>query len=293
MNIDIRISLGFLDHPKTKKLRKRLGDGAVLCLLRLWMWAAENRPAGLLDNMDAEDVELAADWKGDEGAFTQALIDCRWLEKTDDGCYAIHDWDEHQAYASKSEERHERAKKAAQARWEKPHDANSNAQAMLDDANSISEHATSNAPRHQDSKLLINTPPPPSQGELCASQDDPQEKYPADFEAFWALYPRKEGKHDAVKAWKKNKQKIPKLEKLKAALDWQKTTDQWQRGIIPHATTWLNGHRWQDDQPVPPRYRDPPPPEMSYPDEPPEISEETRQQIAVMKEQLARRKAMA
>lgn len=95
---------------------------------------------------------------------------------------------------------------------------------------------------------IKNTPLPPSQGELLDG-DAVEEKYPAEFEAFWSLYPRKEGKHDALKAWLKNKKKIPKLEKLKSALEWQKNSDQWQRGIIPHASTWLNGHRWQDEPP--------------------------------------------
>lgn len=101
----------------------------------------------------------------------------------------------------------------------------------------------------------INSPPivPPPGGEMgaCDDPDDvPDEKYPADFEAFWSLYPRKEGKHKAGKAWKTHRKSIPNYEKLKAAIDWQKTSDQWQRGIIPHAATWLNGHRWEDQRPV-------------------------------------------
>lgn len=96
-------------------------------------------------------------------------------------------------------------------------------------------------------ELRINTPPSPSQGALCVSEDAPQEKYPADFEEFWKLYPKKADKLNASKAWKKQKAKIPKLDVLKAAIETQQSTDQWQRGIIPNASTWLNGHRWEDN----------------------------------------------
>ena len=105
---------------------------------------------------------------------------------------------------------------------------------------------------------LINTPPPPSKGGECElslfqqgesenQTERQEEKYPADFEAFWQLYPRKQGKEDAYKAWKKHKKKIPKLEVLQQAINVQMQSEQWQRKIIPHASTWLNGFRWQDE----------------------------------------------
>lgn len=111
MNIDIRLALGFFDHPKTRKLARRLGWEAVIGLLRLWMWAAENRPRGELTGLDAEDVELAASWEGEQGAFTAALVTLRWLDESGEG-YVLHGWEERQAYASRSEERSDRARLA-------------------------------------------------------------------------------------------------------------------------------------------------------------------------------------
>lgn len=174
MNIDIRLSLEFFDHPKTKKLRKRLGIDGVLALLKLWAWTAGNRPNGVLTGLDVEAVELAADWGGEEGAFVPVLLELRLLDEVD-GVFAVHDWEDHQAYASKSEERSSKARKAAEARWnrttEQPanternaqsmlDDAASNAQHMLGDATSMLGHAVSNAPetRNQDPKAKINTP---------------------------------------------------------------------------------------------------------------------------------------
>ena len=46
MNADIRISVGFPNHPKTVKLERRLGFQGIRSLLALWTWAAQNRPDG-------------------------------------------------------------------------------------------------------------------------------------------------------------------------------------------------------------------------------------------------------
>lgn len=162
MNIDIRLSLDFFDHPKSKKLKKRLGLEGVMALLKLWAWTAGNRPGGMLTGLDAEAVELAADWDGEDGTFVSTLLDLRLLDDAD-GTFAIHDWEDHQAYASKSEERSSKAKKAAEARWSKAKEEQeadtSNAQPMLTDATSINEHAFSNAPETRNQKPVFNTTP--------------------------------------------------------------------------------------------------------------------------------------
>lgn len=145
MNLDIRLSLGFFHHPKTLKLQKRAGIEAVVGLLRLWLWAAEQRSSGTLTDMDAEDIELAAEWKGDEGQLFKTLIECRWIDEKD-GVYSLHGWNEHQQYASKSEERSAHARKAAEERWAKQKEQSSNAQPMPVYAPSIDEHTNSNAP---------------------------------------------------------------------------------------------------------------------------------------------------
>lgn len=118
MNIDIRLSLDFFDHPKSKKLKKRLGLEGVMALLKLWAWTAGNRPGGMLTGLDAEAVELAADWDGEEGAFVSTLLDLRLLDDVD-GTFSIHDWEDHQAYASKSEERSRRGSAGAAGKWKK------------------------------------------------------------------------------------------------------------------------------------------------------------------------------
>lgn len=73
----------------------------------------------------------------------------------------------------------------------------------------------------------------------------------ADFKTFWQAYPKKIGKGNAEKAWNKLHPDSALLVAMLDALEWQKQTSQWQKEsgqFIPHPATWLNGHRWQDEQ---------------------------------------------
>lgn len=70
----------------------------------------------------------------------------------------------------------------------------------------------------------------------------------ADFSLFWARYPRRVAKQDALKAWLKLKPSPELLSKILDALDWQ--CELWtDPEYIPYPASWLRGHRW-DDEPV-------------------------------------------
>lgn len=72
----------------------------------------------------------------------------------------------------------------------------------------------------------------------------------AEFEAFWAAYPRKVGgKKAALKAWQKAKDRPP-LPDIMAVIERAKQTEQWKKDggqFIPYPTTWLNKGMWADD----------------------------------------------
>jgi len=67
------------------------------------------------------------------------------------------------------------------------------------------------------------------------------------FEDFWASYPRKIGKGNARKAFEKA-MKSATIEEISTGLNSQldilKSKEQ---KFIPHAATWLNGERWNDE----------------------------------------------
>lgn len=70
------------------------------------------------------------------------------------------------------------------------------------------------------------------------------------FDEFWKKYPRREGKGEARKAWKKIKSPKQTLAEIVTALGWQTQTEQWVRDngkFIPHPATYLNQQRWLDE----------------------------------------------
>ncbi|MDY0258486.1 MAG: hypothetical protein RBR41_02320 [Desulfovibrio sp.] len=108
MNTDIRLSVGFWQHPKTRKTAKRLGLEGIRALQILWSWAAQNRPDGNLSSLDWEDIEMAADWQGEEKAFFDYCLGV-WIDEVA-GSYALHDWKDHNSWASEADERSDKAR---------------------------------------------------------------------------------------------------------------------------------------------------------------------------------------
>ena len=141
MNTDIRLSVGFWQHPKTKKTVRRLGLEGIRSLQVLWLWSTQYRPDGNLSGMDWEDIELAADWQGEERKFFDTCLGM-WVDETSDG-YVLHDWQEHNPWQSEALARSEKAQKAAQARWGKANNLNKQCST---DAQALPKHDSSNAP---------------------------------------------------------------------------------------------------------------------------------------------------
>lgn len=104
MNRDIRLAIGFFDHPKTIKLERQLGLQGVVSLVRLWLWAAQNRPDGVLSEMDVDDIEIAARWNGEQRALYDVLTKLRFVD-TVDGEPHLHDWKDHNEWQSQAGQR--------------------------------------------------------------------------------------------------------------------------------------------------------------------------------------------
>jgi hypothetical protein len=71
---------------------------------------------------------------------------------------------------------------------------------------------------------------------------------PLEFVKFYQEYPRKVGRSEALKAWKKLKPLEVPL--VLAGLDRWKQSEQWfsdNGRYIPHPATFLNKRRWEDD----------------------------------------------
>jgi hypothetical protein len=74
------------------------------------------------------------------------------------------------------------------------------------------------------------------------------------FDEFWSLYPRKVNKAVARKAW----EKLSAEQQLMAAKAIDTHCQYWRAKeteleFIPHASTWLNGERYEDELVIEPR----------------------------------------
>jgi len=78
------------------------------------------------------------------------------------------------------------------------------------------------------------------------------------FSRFYAAYPKKRAKQDAIKAWRKLAPENGLFETIMAAVAKQKRSDDWTREngrFIPNPASWLNGRRWEDEVEISPLRR--------------------------------------
>ena len=73
------------------------------------------------------------------------------------------------------------------------------------------------------------------------------------FDAFWAAYPKKKSKGQALSAWKKLKPDSSLQALILKAIEAQKRSPDWQKDkgqYIPYPATWLNAMAWEDEVPT-------------------------------------------
>lgn len=82
----------------------------------------------------------------------------------------------------------------------------------------------------------------------CPKPESKAKYHPEWFDRFWALYPKKKSKKDAIKAWDKLKPSLELCKVMDAALRKQMTWKQWQDPqFIPLPGTWIRGENWNDE----------------------------------------------
>ena len=183
------------EHPKTRKLARLLSVSVptVIGYLHcLWWWALDYAADGDLSPYDADEIEHAACWDGDAGAFWLAICDVGFV---DGGGGHIHDWHD---YAGKLIERRERDRQRKAA--SRPQDVRGRSAGSPKDGVSTVPNLT--VPKeHMSADADDAHVSPVDKSANAHAQVSKSAQADAHFDAFWDAYPRKLDKRRAQRAW--------------------------------------------------------------------------------------------
>lgn len=222
---------GIERHPKTMKLSVLMGwdiDQTIGKLHRLWWWCLDFAPDGNVSRHSADMSALAVGLSADMGEkFISALYEAEFLDKTAKNQYLIHDWLDYAGRYLKDTKFKRNPEKIIEIKQLY--------------STIVSRQSADNPPKKR-RKSAVPTNLPTNLPGTSVNPDG--------FDLFWAVYPRKEKKQPAHKAWDKLNPQNGLVEKILRAVEVQKKSEQWKKDkgkYIPHPTTWLNEKRWEDE----------------------------------------------
>lgn len=238
MSKDTRIINTLPNHPKTRKLIKKVGQQGAWNLICLFIFTTENRSDGELTGLGVDDIEMVSDWLGAEGEFVKALREVGFLEMQG-GVFVIHDWATHNPWASSQGLRNSKARWNAVYRHHGKAEADRQvpeyAQIRKQVANE--QDATSTPSRNAPSPSPLPSPKPKKE------KPDALVYFPE----FWSAYPRRDDRVRAEKAWVAHGCDAIASEVVKGAVRYAQEKTGSEKKHIALPTTWLNGKRWMDE----------------------------------------------
>ena len=224
-----KVDDGFYTSQKVMRIPRELRAQAVGVWLMAGTWSADKMTDGVVP------AHILNEFGCNTEIFDAMIKSGLWklhedVKPGDDVVIVFHDWCEYQPtreqMIAKREETHAKkvaaGKKGADARWHK-------------DSKAIAENSTTIA---SDSPVPVPVPVP------IKNTSSPTVLM---FDDFWKLWPRKEGKAVAVKAYQKATKKISESELLEYARKYVNSPARPELKYVPHAATWLNGERWLDE----------------------------------------------
>lgn len=249
--VDFRVLDDFYDHPKTFDMP----DSAVALWTRAGSWCMAKLTDGFVPAAMAqrycEDPDRAIKWLVERGI---------WIEV--EGGFQYHDWLD--AQRSREQVEAEKAKWAAQKaaqreRQQRARDARLAKLSTVDTApdytqDSLAESAfESTGESGTESSGSLSLSLSLSQESKEHSQDQAAQSAGDDpfFAEFWTAWPRKVAKGQARRAWNTALKKTTAATIITAAQTFaarcvKAGTDP---QYMPHPSTWLNGERWNDEEP--------------------------------------------
>lgn len=167
-------------------------------------------------------------------ATVAALVDSGLWSETRDG-FEFNSWLEYNP--SRTQIERERASSAERMRRSR--------ERKSEEAAGESDDSEDVAPQHDEmDEALMHRPVPsrpvPIKDTLIPTPDEL-------FENWWKLYPRKVGRGQAIRAFRTALGKTDCATLTAAVKAFAKLVSDREKHLIPHASTWLNGERWLDD----------------------------------------------
>lgn len=246
----MKVEQSIRDHRKILQVADELDvDAAHVtgCLVLLWLWAIDNAPEGSLEGVQPGTIARAAQWTGEKSAFIEALTRAGLLDETPDGLQ-IHDWAERAGNLierRKGDAERKRRERAGKKNQEEAAEASAGRPPDIRTQSRVEQSRV-----EQTRAKRISPPIAPSGGDTAEpAAPSLQEKR---FAEFWDEYPKKVGKADALKAWKRAKITEEIFERILQSVRAAKASEQWRREngrFIPNPATWINQGRWDDELP--------------------------------------------
>lgn len=258
-------------HPKFKRLCRDLDLPApyVMGLLEM-MW--QTGYIGGSDVLgDEVDVEAAAEWPGEPGAFFKAVRD-RWVVQGDDKRWRIHDfWDHAPQYVQRKAKRKPATRRGRTNGKTLASQEPANSQPVASRelagdqpmASSTQPNPTETNPDKgaapPDTPIRAAGAAPSTESSGGRSDGKPAKRgrgnadddHLPGFDRFWAEFPpkRKRDKSKCRQKWKRKKLEREADAVLNGLAVW-KRSDEWTRQngeFVPMPATWLNNERWQSE----------------------------------------------
>jgi len=195
-----------------------------------WLWTAADQHStdGFMPAMTLRQLDRRSGIAG----FGQALVDVDWLVVLEDGLQ-IARFEEHNGSSAKrraSESRRKMsARNADKLRTKAGHGAH-----LEKEIEKEEEEAKA--------KTLVHPAAP-----AARITGDKAKQTAVRFPEFWAAYPVKKGRADAMKKWKAKGCDAIADDIIAHVRRMEAEDDQWKRGFIPHGSTYVNGELWNDE----------------------------------------------
>lgn len=202
---------------------------------------AESRGYAFLSDDDAEDLDAAL---GMPPSTTRKVIAELCARGMIDDENRLAAWDKRQPKRERDDNSAERVRKfrerreAGNASEKRQGDASGAERVAVTPSNASVTEETPRGEEIREEEIRAKS----KSKEHVSPDGDP----PSRFDDFWCEYPRDEGKKKAREAWARKKLDAIADRIIADVVARKAGHGQWLDGYVPHATTYLNGERWND-----------------------------------------------